>query len=56
MGKLENCKVPSSSVMAIEGAVLGEVTGEERNECGGVIRGTGEPGKPFERRPAMSDF
>lgn len=56
MGKLENCNVPSSSVMAMEGAVFGEVTGEERNECGGVISGTGEPAKPFDSSPDISVF
>lgn len=42
--------------MAIEGAVFGEVTGEDWKEWGGVIRGTGEPEKPFDSRPAMSVF
>lgn len=51
-----NCSVPSSSVMAMEGAVLGDVTGEDRKECGGVIRGTGDPEKPLDSKPAISDF
>lgn len=42
-GRMGNCIVPNSSVIAMEGAaVLGEVTGDDRNECGGVISGFSE--------------
>jgi hypothetical protein len=34
-------RVPNSSVRAIDGAT-GDVTGDERNDCGGVSKGTGE--------------
>lgn len=48
--------VPSSSVIAIDGAAaFGEVTGDERNEWGGAINGTGDAEYAF-IRPLISVF